>query len=81
MRILFISHECDSIDLARRLVQEGNEVKFYCDSQGYERVGMGFGIRKVRDWKRELRWVGKDGLIVFDYTGFGKTQDELRQQG
>ena len=81
MRILIISHECDSIDLARRLVQEGNKVKFYCNSSGYDRVGMGFGIRKVRDWKRELSWVGKDGLIIFDYTGFGKTQDELRAQG
>ena len=81
MRILIISHECDSIDLARRLVLEGNEVKFYCNSPGYERVGLGFGIKKVRDWKRELSWVGKDGLIIFDYTGFGKTQDELRQQG
>jgi len=81
MRILIISKECDSVDLARRLVEEGNQVKFYCSTPGYERVGLGFGIKKVRNWKRELSWVGKDGLVLFDYTGFGKTQDELRQQG
>ena len=81
MRILIISKECDSVDLARRLVLEGNEVKFYCNAPGYERVGLGFGFKKVRDWKRELSWVGKDGLIIFDYTGFGKIQDDLRQQG
>ena len=81
MRILIISRECDSIDLARRLVQEGNEVKFYCSTSGYERVGLGFGFKKVHDWRRELSWVGKSGLIIFDYTGFGKTQDELRVQG
>jgi len=81
LRILIISKECDSIDLARRLVEEGNQVKFYCDAPGYERVGLGFGIKKVADWQRELSWVRKDGLIIFDYTGFGKVQDELRQQG
>ncbi|MBM4310796.1 MAG: hypothetical protein FJ119_07610 [Deltaproteobacteria bacterium] len=81
LRILIISKECDPIDLGRRLVEEGNAVKYYCDTPGYERVGLGFGIKKVADWKRELGWVGKSGLIIFDYTGFGKTQDELRAQG
>ncbi|KJU86728.1 phosphoribosylamine-glycine ligase [Candidatus Magnetobacterium bavaricum] len=33
------------------------------------------------DWKKELNWVGKDGLIVFDHIGMGKTQDQLRKEG
>lgn len=38
-------------------------------------------IEFVYDWKKELGWVGKDGLIVFDYTGMGKIQDDLRKEG
>ncbi|MCK9393683.1 hypothetical protein M0Q03_02665, partial [bacterium] len=33
------------------------------------------------DWEKELEWVGKDGLIVFDDIGYGKEQDELRAEG
>jgi len=81
MRILFISKECAGISLAYKLVEEANEVKLYVQQKGFEKVGKGFGIRKVGDWRNELSWVGEKGLIVFDYTGFGKLQDDLRKQG
>jgi phosphoribosylamine--glycine ligase len=38
-------------------------------------------IDKVLSWRRELPWVGKKGLIIFDDTGFGEEQDELRAAG
>jgi phosphoribosylamine--glycine ligase len=81
MRILIISKECSSAGLAQRLAREGNDVKFYVEEEQYEKVCKGFGVTKIRNWENELPWVGKEGLIIFDYTGFGKTQDDLRSQG
>ncbi|MEW6740927.1 MAG: phosphoribosylglycinamide synthetase C domain-containing protein [Nitrospirota bacterium] len=81
MRILIISRDGDILDLAIRLKQEGNDVKIAIQEKDFTRVGSGFGIKKAKDWQKELSWVGKDGLIIFDQTGFGKVQDELRKQG
>jgi phosphoribosylamine--glycine ligase len=81
MRVLIVSKECDSVGLAHRLVQEGNDVKFSVEEIHYDQVCKGFGVTKIKNWKDELPWVGKEGLIIFDYTGFGKTQDDLRAQG
>lgn len=38
-------------------------------------------VTKTTDWKAELNWVGKKGLIIFDDIGYGKIQDDLRRQG
>lgn len=69
-------------DLARRLSLDGHEVKLQplCE---HEKAKCSFDgmIEKTTDWKHELSWVGKDGLIIFDDIGFGKIQDELRVQG
>lgn len=81
MNILIISKECASAGSAHRLTQEDNDVKFYAKMPGYDKVCNGLGIEKVAEWEDELPWVGKEGLIIFDYTGFGKTQDDLRAQG
>ena len=81
MRIIIISKDGDALDLALRLKEEGNDVKIAICDRDFRRVGDGFGIRKITDWRKELSWVGKDGLIVFDQTGFGNIQDELRKAG
>ena len=81
MRILIISKDGDALDLAIRLRKEGHDVKIAIQDKGYRKIGDGFGLIKVGDWKKELSWVGKEGLIIFDQTGFGKVQDELRKQG
>ncbi len=80
MNILFISEDMSGGDLAYRLKKEGNKVRLFVrnQSQAHALDGM---ITKVGDWKKELSWVGEKGLIVFDSTGFGRTQDELRQAG
>lgn len=81
MNILFISKELNQLPLACRLAEEGHAVKIYEIDQSLSNKISRPLIRFVSDWKKELKWVGKDGLIVFDYTGMGKIQDDLRKQG
>lgn len=81
MRILLISKDGDSLDLALRLQKEGSEVKYSIQDKDYRRIGDGFNLMKAHDYKKELSWVGKDGLIIFDQSGWGKEQDELRKAG
>jgi len=38
-------------------------------------------MEKTTDWKKDLDWIGKTGLIVFDSSGYGKVQDDLRGKG
>lgn len=38
-------------------------------------------VEQTSDWRKELTWVGKDGLIIFDDIGYGAIQDRLRKQG
>lgn len=80
MRILFISGELIGSTLCQRFVREGHEVKLFIDDDARKQCLEGF-VQKVDDWKQELAWVGKDGLIVFDDVGYGEIQDGLRKQG
>lgn len=67
-------------NIAYLLKQEGNDVKLFIDDK--ERQGNFRGlVNKTNNWKKELGWVGKTGLIVFDDIGYGATQDRLRLQG
>lgn len=80
MRILFVSDELVSGNIAYLLKQEGHDVKIFV--QDKERRSNFIGLlEQTEDWKRELEWVGKAGLIVFDGIGFGSVQDRLRKQG
>ena len=81
MNILFISKNLGAINLACRLAKEGNKVKLYeRDKYWKNKIKRPF-IRFVNDWEKELNWVGKKGLIVFDDVGMGKIQDRLRRDG
>jgi phosphoribosylamine--glycine ligase len=66
--------------VAHKLIQEGHEVKMYIEKEE-SRDCLDNIVPKVSDWCKELNWVGKDGLIVFDEIGYGKIQDDLRKQG
>lgn len=79
-RVLFISGELIAGDLALRLQKEGCEVKLFVDHPEQKQCLKGF-IEHVDDWKAELAWVGKEGLIVFDDVGYGEIQDDLRKNG
>ena len=80
MNILFISDECIAGNLAILLKKEGHNVKLHIknknDCQNFDNL-----VEKISSWKKELKWVGKDGLIVFGDVGFGKVQDSLRKKG
>ena len=80
MRVLFVSGEMIAGDLAYRLKLEGCEVKLFIKDESRKDCFENM-VEKTDDWKKELDWVGKDGLIVFDDVGYGKEQDDLRKQG
>lgn len=80
MRILFISRELGASELAIVLKQEGCDVKMFVEDEAVVH-GLDGIIPKTSNWKAELDWVGKDGLIIFDDTGYGKDQSELRLRG
>lgn len=80
MRILFISNDLIGGNLAYLLTQEGHEVKLYIKERARRSNFTGL-VTQTLDWKKELGWVGKEGLIVFDDAGYGKIQDALRKKG
>ena len=80
MNVLFISNDLLAGSLAYVLKKQGCDVKLYIQSK-QQSENFDNLIEKTSDWKKELDWVGKDGLIVFDDIGFGAIQDRLRKQG
>ncbi len=79
MNILFISKSGSGLDLVRTLQNEGNKVKLFIEDARVKHC-FDFMVEKVSNWEEQLTWV-KNGLIVFDDSGYGKVQDVLRQQG
>lgn len=80
MNILFISKDLNAGNLAYLLTKEGHSVKLYIDNKE-SRHNFDNMVTRIDNWRTELSWVGKDGLIVFDDVGYGATQDRLRKQG
>ncbi len=80
MRILFVSGELIGSALCRKLVLEGNDVKLYIHNEDWKRCLDGI-VPKTENWRNELNWVTKDGLIVFDDVIFGEEQEWLRHFG
>ncbi len=80
MNILFISNDLIAGNLAYLLKKEGHSVKLYINSN-HQRNNFDNLVEKTNNWRKELSWVGKEGLIIFDDIGYGKIQDKLRKQG
>lgn len=80
MNILCVSKDASIADLAYRLKKEGHEVRLFVDDKKERNAYKGM-LHQVRDWKKQLPWVGKEGLIIFDATGYGKIQEQLRKKG
>lgn len=80
MNILMVSRDLSGGDLCVRLQREGHSVRVFVYEKSQRNKLRGI-VRKTKDWRKELKWAGKDGLILFDSTGFGKIQDELRKEG
>ncbi|MEI6587585.1 MAG: hypothetical protein WCO05_01405 [Candidatus Moraniibacteriota bacterium] len=80
MNVLFVSRELIAADLAYQLKKEGCNVKLYIENIGDRECFDGM-IEKTNDWRKELKWVKKDGLVIFDDVGYGEIQDALRKKG
>lgn len=74
---LFVSRWGETLDIAYSILLEGNQVKFFIEDKASREIGYGF-VKKVRDWKSHIDWAD---VIVFDYTGYGKQCELLRQSG
>ena len=83
MRFLGIG-ECNDLgDMYIDLARSGHEVRVYVSNPEFHHKLDGF-VRRVADWKSELSWVhaaGKEGVVIFETTTFGSTQDQLRRAG
>lgn len=76
-KILFVSWESLSGDLAWQIKKEGHEVKIYVQSETDKDVYDGI-LDKVENWKDYINWAD---IIVFDDIGFGNVADSLRTSG
>jgi len=80
MKVLFVSGELIGSALCHELLRAGHDVKLYIERGGWKDCLEGI-VPKTDNWKKELSWVSKEGLIIFDDVCFGKEQDKLREQG
>ena len=80
MRVLGVGHHNDLGDLYLRLLARGHEVRVHVDDEASHDVLEGL-VPRVARWQDELSWVGRDGLVLFESTGDGETQDRLRREG
>lgn len=76
-KFLFVTRYADIIDLAWKIKNEGNEVKFYIEDKDVKDIGDGF-VNKVEKWEEFKDWAD---VIVFDEIGFGSIAEKLRKGG
>ena len=83
MRVLGIGDYNDFGSLYLRLAGEGHDVRVHVREKGSRDVLAGM-LNFVSSWKAQLPWIreaGADGLILFEETGHGALQDQLRREG
>lgn len=80
VRVLFVSHDLIAGNIAYLLKQEGHQVKIFIQDRD-RRGNFENLLEQTPNWRKEIEWVGRDGLIVFDDVGYGAIQDRLRRRG
>lgn len=80
MNILFISQDLVGGNLAYKLKLDGHNVRLFIRDKNRRRNFENL-VKKTLDWKKQLSFVGKDGLIIFDCNDFGSIQENLRARG
>jgi phosphoribosylamine--glycine ligase len=82
MRFLGVGDACELGALYLRLQEEGHDVRVFIQHELCHGTLAGM-VGRVDDWRAELSWVGKDGIILFENVAEmrGQLQDELRGQG
>jgi phosphoribosylamine--glycine ligase len=89
MRFAMIGAEGPDVSMAARLLDEGHEVKCYCDKgKGRERsdthAHVGEGILDLeQDYEAFVAWAegAVESLVLFTTSGLGDKADELRERG
>lgn len=74
---LFVSTYGGTMDLARKVAEEGHEVRLWVESGPEKRIGDGF-VPKVDDWRPSTDWAD---VIVFDDVERGTEAEALRRAG
>ena len=80
MRVLGIGRRAYLGDIYLALAREGHEVRVHATDPAPLRAFGGI-IDPVADWRAELPWVGRDGIVLFEGLGHGAEQDALRARG
>ena len=80
MRILGLSQRLYLGDIHLALRREGHDVRVFASDPAPLRAFGGL-LDPVEDWRAELDWVGRDGVILVEGVRQGVLQDELRAQG
>ena len=80
MRFLAIGPRAYLGDIYLSLMRGGHEVRVHAEDPPEERAFDGM-IETVPDWRAELPWVGRDGIILFERANRGEAADALRREG
>jgi phosphoribosylamine--glycine ligase len=74
---LFISSSALHIDCARKVKQEGHDVRYWIASESEKNTGDGF-VPKVDAWEPNVDWA--DVIVFDDVEGHGTLAEKLRKQ-
>jgi phosphoribosylamine--glycine ligase len=79
-KFLIVSYYGDSIDIAKKLVDLGHDVKFCVDDQEERETGeIGYGfVEHITTWRDFTDWAD---VIIFDNCGYGAEAEKLRSIG
>ncbi len=80
MRILVVGSKIELGDLHLSLMREGHEVRVHASDPSYAGCFEGL-VATVPDWRAELPWVGRNGIVLYERVGAGAEQDALRREG
>jgi phosphoribosylamine--glycine ligase len=82
VRFLAVTETCDLAALYVDLVRGGHDVRIAISEPLAQGTALGL-VPRSNDWRRDLNWVGCDGIVIFEAVseGFGALQDELRRDG
>jgi phosphoribosylamine--glycine ligase len=80
VRVLGVGESNDLGDLYVRLARDGHEVRVFIGDPQCHGVLAGL-VERSPDWRKDLDWVGREGVLVFEQATHGAEQDELRRDG